>query len=64
MVHAVQDVIYPARELPDWPDEERRSRLVFICRGMPPSTMAGIRQSLVETVCPALGRPGGASVRE
>ena len=32
VVHAVQHVLHPARELQDWPDADRRSRIVFITR--------------------------------
>ena len=32
VVHAVQHVVHPPRELPDWPDADRRSRIVFITR--------------------------------
>ncbi|HXF67916.1 MAG TPA: GTP-binding protein, partial [Burkholderiales bacterium] len=34
VVHAVQSVIHEPEELPSWPDAERRSRLVFITRGL------------------------------
>lgn len=34
VVHAVQSVIHEPQELPGWPDAERRSRLVFITRGL------------------------------
>jgi G3E family GTPase len=33
VVHFVQHVAHPPIELEDWPDEDRRSRLVFITRG-------------------------------
>jgi G3E family GTPase len=32
VVHAVQHVLHPPRELQDWPDADRRSRIVFITR--------------------------------
>ncbi len=34
VVHFVQHVAHPPIELEDWPDEDRRSRLVFITRGL------------------------------
>lgn len=52
VVQTVQHILYPPQELPEWPDADRRSRLVFICRGVPASTMASIRHSLLETVYP------------
>ena len=35
VVHFVQHVAHPPIELEEWPDEDRRSRLVFITRGLP-----------------------------
>ena len=34
VVHFVQHVAHPPVELEDWPDEDRRSRLVFVTRGL------------------------------
>jgi G3E family GTPase len=34
VVHFVQHVAHPPVELEDWPDEDRRSRLVFVTRGI------------------------------
>src|SRR6202048_4626513 len=34
VVHFVQHVAHPPIELEDWPDEDRRSRLVFLTRGL------------------------------
>ena len=45
-VHAVQTLIHEPLMLDDWPDEERRSRLVFITRDM--------ARSEVEKTLPAL----------
>ncbi len=30
VLHGVQDILYPSAELPAWPDDDRRSRFVFI----------------------------------
>jgi G3E family GTPase len=35
-VHAVQHLVHPPRHLGGWPDGDRRSRLVFITRGLDP----------------------------
>jgi G3E family GTPase len=35
VVHGVQHVFHPPRELMAWPDGDRRTRLVFITRGIP-----------------------------
>ena len=32
VIQAVQHMFHPLRELPDWPDEDRRSRIIFITR--------------------------------
>lgn len=34
LVHAVQHIVHRPTELEDWPDADRRSRLVFITRGL------------------------------
>ena len=34
VVHFVQHLAHPPIELEDWPDDDRRSRLVFITRGL------------------------------
>jgi G3E family GTPase len=34
VVHVVQHVAHPPVELEDWPDDDRRSRLVFVTRGI------------------------------
>ncbi len=34
VVHGVQHIFYPPASLPAWPDEDRRSRLVFITYGV------------------------------
>lgn len=36
VLHAVQHVLHPATRLAAWPGEDRRSRLVFIVRGIEP----------------------------
>jgi G3E family GTPase len=35
VVHGVQHVFHPPTWLPGWPSEDRRSRLIFITRGIP-----------------------------
>jgi len=35
VIHGVQHVFHPPRELERWPSEDRRTRLVFITRGIP-----------------------------
>jgi G3E family GTPase len=38
-VHAVQHLVHTPRHLDAWPDENRRSRLVFITRGLDPAVI-------------------------
>ncbi len=52
-LHCVQHLVYPARALPVWPDDDPCNRLVFIARGMSQHMLNGLAQNLVET----LGNP-------
>ena len=38
-VHAVQHLVHAPRHLEAWPDADRRSRLVFIARGLDPAVI-------------------------
>jgi G3E family GTPase len=40
VVHFVQHVAHPPVELEEWPDDDRRSRLVFVTRGLQRGTVA------------------------
>ena len=42
VVHVVQHVAHPPVELEDWPDNDRRSRLVFVTRGLPREPVADL----------------------
>lgn len=48
-VHGVHGELYPIRPLPQWPDDERLSRLVYIVRG---ADVDAVRAE----VCAALGQ--------
>ncbi len=39
VIHGVQQIVYPPTHLERWPDEDRRSRLVFIVKGLDPSAI-------------------------
>ena len=39
VIHIVQHVLYPVTTLPDWPDSDRRTRLVFIVRDLDPGSV-------------------------
>jgi G3E family GTPase len=34
-IHGVQHLFHPALTLPQWPDDDRRTRIVFITRDLP-----------------------------
>jgi G3E family GTPase len=42
-IHGVQHLVHPPRHMPEWPDKDRRSRLVFIVDGL---DWAAIERSL------------------
>jgi G3E family GTPase len=50
VIDCVQHVIHPARYLAAWPDGDRRTRLVFVARGLAAGTIASLRRSLAESI--------------
>jgi G3E family GTPase len=40
VLHGVQHVLYPEVKLDTWPDDDRRSRFVFIVRDLDPGFIA------------------------
>jgi G3E family GTPase len=52
VVHFVQHVAHPPVELEDWPDGDRRSRLVFVTRGLARETVAQLFAS-VSAIAPS-----------
>jgi G3E family GTPase len=46
VVHFVQHVAHPPVELEDWPDDDRRSRLVFVTRGLARAPVAQLFASV------------------
>jgi G3E family GTPase len=57
IVHFVQHVAHPPVELEDWPDGDRRSRLVFVTRGLPRAPVAQLFASVAQIVAPAFRPP-------
>jgi len=53
VIDCVQHVIHPARQLPAWPDDDHRTRLVFVARGLAAGTIKSLRVSLADS----LGQP-------
>lgn len=60
VLHAVQHVLHPPVRLPEWPDDTRTSRLVFIVDGLP----EGFVRSLFDafTGKPAIDTPDAAAL--
>jgi len=56
VLNGVQHVVHPPEHLPEWPDEDRRSRLVFIGRGIDADAMEKSLQAFN-----AAARPSGNS---
>jgi G3E family GTPase len=48
VLHAVQTVLYPLARLDAWPDEDRRSHLVFITRAIDPAFVKEIFTQFIE----------------
>lgn len=57
VVHFVQHVAHPPVELEDWPDADRRSRLVFVTRGLPREPVAQLFASVAAVTAPARAQP-------
>jgi G3E family GTPase len=53
VVHYVQHVAHPPVELEDWPDGDRRSRLMFVTRGLPREPVADLLASVAAIAAPA-----------
>src|SRR6516164_8962509 len=52
VTHFVQHVAHPPVELEDWPDADRRSRLVFVTRGLRREPVAQFLASVARLVAP------------
>ncbi len=54
VLHAVQHVLYPPTQLATWPDEDRRSRFVFILCDMEAAFVAKLLEDFTQTVTSAV----------
>ncbi|MBZ9558010.1 MULTISPECIES: GTP-binding protein [unclassified Modicisalibacter] len=58
ILHGVQHTIHPPEHVEAWPDDDRRSELVFITRGIPASRVADSLQAFMSAVsdhpCPRI----------
>jgi G3E family GTPase len=50
VIHCVQHIVHPPVELEDWPDDDRRSRLVFVTRGLAREPVAQLFTSVAAIV--------------
>ena len=48
VIHGVQHLFHPPVQLPEWPSEDRRTRIVFITRDMSRETVASMLEALGE----------------
>jgi G3E family GTPase len=47
VIHGVQHVMHPPARLPDWPDEDRRTRMVLITRDLDPAAITGLFEAFL-----------------
>jgi G3E family GTPase len=57
VVHAVQHIAHPPVELDDWPDADRRSRLVFVTRGLAREPVAQLFAAVGAVAAPHPAHP-------
>ncbi|TVS11365.1 MAG: GTP-binding protein [Wenzhouxiangella sp.] len=48
VIHGVQHLFHPPETLPAWPDEDRRSRIVFITRDLPANLIDALMDVMME----------------
>ena len=56
VVHGVQHVFHPTARLERWPDDDHRTRLVFITRDLPERTVRELFEAFLGVAAP--DRPG------
>jgi G3E family GTPase len=62
VIHAVQHLMHPPAVLERWPDDDRRTRLVFIVRDIDPHTITGLFDALLGRI--ARDRPDRAAIED
>jgi G3E family GTPase len=62
VVHGVQHVFHPTARLERWPDEDHRTRLVFITRDLPERTVRELFEAFLGT--PGIDRPDRAALAD
>jgi G3E family GTPase len=62
VVHGVQHIFHPTARLERWPDDDHRTRLVFITRDLPERTVAELFEAFLGTA--AIDRPDRAALTD
>jgi G3E family GTPase len=62
VVHGVQHVFHPTARLPHWPDDDHRSRLVFITRDLPEATVRELFEAFLGV--PGVDRRDSAAITD
>jgi G3E family GTPase len=60
VIHGVQHVLHPPASLPAWPDEDRRTRLVFIMQDTDPQAIRALFDAFFSDIAP--DRPDRAAI--
>src|SRR5262249_41294776 len=60
VIHGVQHVLHPPANLPAWPDEDRRTRLVFIMQDIDPQAIRALFDAFFSDIAP--DRPDRAAL--
>jgi G3E family GTPase len=59
VIHGVQHVFHPPASLPAWPDDDHRSRIVFITRDIPQRAIEQTYQAMIDAVREAKAAESG-----
>ena len=62
VVHGVQHVFHPTAQLPHWPDDDHRTRLIFITRDLPERTVRELFEAFTGAAAP--DRPDRAALTD
>ncbi|MCJ8145170.1 GTP-binding protein [Ancylobacter sp. A5.8] len=62
VLHGVQHVLHPPSQLPAWPDDDRRTRLVMIVRDVEPAVIRRLFDAFMGL--PALDQPDGKALTD
>ncbi|GAB4071652.1 GTP-binding protein [Ancylobacter sonchi] len=62
VLHGVQQVLHPPSQLPDWPDDDRRTRLVMIVRDVEPAVIRRLFDAFMGL--PAPDQPDGKALTD